>query len=288
MSVHPGPAPDSAVPPIWDRARAEAWLAGAAARERQLAPVSEALFAAADLRPGERVLDVGVGSGPTTATAHAAVQPDGRVTGIDIAPMMIDAARREVPAPDIEWIVGDVVTQPLPAAAFDVVISRFGVMFFSEPVAGFARLHDAVRAGGRLAVATWCRRDASGLFGIPYTIATTTLDRLGVDYTPVSPEANMFSLGTPERIREVLGAAGWREIQVVPDNRLVYASGRMSPDDAAADAVEGGPLRMLLDGQPDEVVAEVRLALRQDFRRRHDGNGVPFPAGFQITTAHRS
>jgi SAM-dependent methyltransferase len=271
--------------PVWDDARVAGWLASAPARERQLAPISEALFAHAALRPGERVLDVGVG---TTATAREAVQPDGTVTGIDIAEAMIEAAKRVVSAPDIEWLVGDVTTYAFAAAAYDVVISRFGVMFFSDPVAAFTRLHDAVRPGGRLAVATWCRLDATALFGIPYTIATTTLNRLGVDYTPVPPDFTMFSLGEPDRVSELLGSAGWREVRSVPDNRIVYAGGASTAEAAADDTIQSGPLRMLLDGLPDDAVAEVRQALLDDFTRRADGNGVPFPAGFMITTAVRA
>jgi SAM-dependent methyltransferase len=264
-----------------------AWLAGAPARERQLAPVSEALFAHADLRAGERVLDVGVGTGPTTAEAHAAVQPGGTVAAIDVAPAMIEAARRLVAAPDIEWLVGDAMTYAFPAAAYDVVVSRFGVMFFTDPVAAFTRLHDAVRPGGRLAIATWCRRDASGLFGIPYAIATTTLHRLGVDYASIPPDFALFSLGDPARVAQVLAPAGWREIHSVADNRIVYLGGASTAEAAADDAVQAGPLRMLLENQPAEVVAEVREALLDDFVRRADGNGVPFPAGFMITTALR-
>jgi SAM-dependent methyltransferase len=280
-------AEQAAPTPTWDDARVAAWLAGAPARERQLTPISEALFARADLHPGERVLDVGVGTGPTTAEAHAAVQPGGTVTAIDIAPAMIEAARRLVPAADIEWLVGDATTYAFPAAAYDVVISRFGVMFFSDPIAAFTRLHDAVRPGGRLVIATWCRRDATGVFGIPHVIATTTLHRLGVDYPAVPPDFALFSLGEVDRVAQVLAPAGWREIDSVPDNRIVYLGGATSPEAAADDAVQGGPLRMLLENQPAEVVDEVRKALLDDFIRRADGNGVPVPAGFLITSAIR-
>lgn len=273
--------------PEWDEARAAAWLASAEVRERQLAPITEALFAAADLRPGEQVLDVGVGAGPTTAEAHSAVQPGGRVTGIDIVPAMIEAAKRSVPASDIEWLVGDVTTYAFPAAAYDVVISRFGVMFFADPVAAFTRLHDAVRPGGRLAMATWGRRDATALFGIPYTIATTTLNRLGVDYAPMAQDWIMFSLGDHDRISDVLGAAGWKEIRTRPDNRIVYLGGARTIDAAADDVIRSGPVAGLLDGMPADVVAEVRQAMLDDFTQRFDGNGVPLPAGFVLITATR-
>ncbi len=275
-------------PPVqWDDARAAGWLARAEARERQLAPIAEALFAAADLRPGEHVLDVGVGSGPTTALAHAAVQPNGRVAGIDIAPAMIEAAKRAVPSPDIEWLVGDVTTYAFPAAAYDVVISRFGVMFFSDPVAAFTRLHDAVRPGGRLAMATWGLRDATALFGVPYTIATTTLHRLGVEFTPTAQDWLMFSLGDRVRVAEVLGAAGWREIETRVDNRMVYLGGASTVEAAVEDELESGPVTALLEDQPAEVVAEVRAALTAEFGLRFDGNGVSLPAGFVVITAVR-
>ena len=77
-------SPASGAQPVWNEDRAACWLANADARERQLQPVSDALFERASLQPGERVLDVGVGSGPTTGQAWEAVRPDGSVTGIDI------------------------------------------------------------------------------------------------------------------------------------------------------------------------------------------------------------
>jgi SAM-dependent methyltransferase len=117
--------------PAWDEDRVAWWLANADARERQLQPVSDALFDRASLLPGERVLDVGVGSGPTTGQAWEAVRPDGSVTGIDIAPAMIAAARQRITAPEIEWIVGDAASYDFAPRSYDAVISRFGVMFFT-------------------------------------------------------------------------------------------------------------------------------------------------------------
>ena len=110
----------------------------------QLHPLSDALFDRASLQPGERVLDVGVGSGPTTGQAWEAVRLDGSVTGIDIAPPMIAAARQRVIAPEIEWIVGDAASD-FPPRTYDAVISRLGVMFFTDPVAGFHNLCEATR-----------------------------------------------------------------------------------------------------------------------------------------------
>src|SRR5512133_678694 len=252
--------------PVWNEERAAWWLANVDAREKQLQPVSDALFDRASLQPGERVLDVGVGSGATTGEAWEAVRPDGSVTGIDIAPPMIAAARQRITASQIEWIVGDAASYDFPSGSYDAVISRFGVMFFTDPVAAFRNLCEATRPGGRLIVTVWSQLYATGLFGIPYTVATTTLHRLGVEYQGFPTDGILFSLGRPETIREVLNAAGWADIETAVDNRPMY----LPPDPLAAAkmTVAAGPVQALLEGQPEMVRAEVEAALTADYTHR--------------------
>jgi SAM-dependent methyltransferase len=271
--------------PTWDDDRVACWLATADARERQLQPVSDALFDRASLQPGERVLDVGVGSGPTTGQAWEAVRPDGSVTGIDIAPPMIAAARQRVPASEIEWIVGDAGSYDFPPKTYDAVISRFGVMFFADPVAGFRNLGEATRPAGRLIMTVWSQLHATGLFGIPYTVATTTLHRLGVEYQGFPPDGILFSLGRPEIIRAVLSAAEWADIETTVDNRPIY----LPPDPGAAAkmTMASGPVQSLLEGQPEMVRAEVESALTADYRHRQNESGIGLPAGFIVVAARR-
>src|SRR4051812_19646648 len=159
----------------WDGDRVARWLRQAAGVEGQLAPVSDVLFAAARLQPGESVLDVGCGTGPTTYAAAAAVGPTGHVCGLDISGEMLAAAASAPPADadpaasaPIEWLEADPVAWSPPGPDRDVVLSRFGVMFFSDPAAAFANLARATRAGGRLAFACWQRRDESDLFRVPF------------------------------------------------------------------------------------------------------------------------
>jgi SAM-dependent methyltransferase len=271
--------------PVWDDERAASWLAQADARERQLAPVSDALFDRAALQPGERVLDVGVGTGPTTAQAWEAVRPDGLVTGIDILPAMIDAARERVTAPEIEWIVGDAANHSFPPEAYDAVISRFGVMFFADPVVAFRNLLNATRPGGRLIVTVWSPLYATGLFGIPYTVVTTTLHRLGVDYEGFPPEGILFSMGRPGLARDVLEAAGWTDVEATVDNRTLH----LLPDPRAAAKMTmlSGPVQMVLDGQSEMVQAEVEAALVADYEHRRDDSGIGLPSGFIVLAAVR-
>jgi SAM-dependent methyltransferase len=271
--------------PAWDEERAAWWLANADARQRQLQPVSDALFERASLQPGERVLDVGVGSGPTTRQAWEAVRPDGSVTGIDIVPPMITAARQRITAPEIDWIVGDAASYDFPPASYDAVISRFGVMFFTDPVAGFRNLCEATRPGGRLIVTVWSHLHATGFFGIPYAVATTTLHRLGVEYQGFPPDGILFSLGRPETIREVLNAAGWSDIETAVDNRPLYLPS--DPLAAAKMEMEARPVQALLEGQPEMVRAEVEAALTADYAHRQSESGISLPAGFIVVAARR-
>src|SRR4051812_42219509 len=120
----------------WSGERVARWLRQGAGIERQLAPAGDALFAAARLSTGECVLDVGCGTGPTTLAAARAVGATGRVLGLDIAAEMLTAAASaatDVVADDvapIEWVEADAVTWTHTGPLHDVVISRFGVMFF--------------------------------------------------------------------------------------------------------------------------------------------------------------
>ena len=141
--------------PIWDDERVQRWLDRLDGLEAELALVSEVLFAAAELQPGMKVLDVGCGAGSTTRRAADAVAPDGSVTGIDIGAAMIDAARRAAEDRPIDWVVADVVTYDFGDTAYDVVMSRFGVMFFLDPVASFRHIRGALTPGAAVVLAAF-------------------------------------------------------------------------------------------------------------------------------------
>ena len=164
----------------WTNEAAEKWLA----RRRRNRTIRGAnpglLIERAHLQPGERVLDVGCGSG-TTAAAATAVHPGGMVTGIDIAAPMISAARLRVGDRDIEWIVGDAETYPLPEGHYDAIISQMGLMFFTSN-AGPLNLAQACRAGGRLVGVVWPTRDKISTFRFLFNSVQQTLDRLHIAY----------------------------------------------------------------------------------------------------------
>jgi SAM-dependent methyltransferase len=267
---------------VWTPERVARWLRQSEGIERQLAPVSEVLFAAAALQPGERVLDVGCGAGPTTREAADAVGPSGRVTGLDVAAEMIDAARAASPA-WLDWIVADAVTWEPPAATWDVVLSRFGVMFFSDPATAFANLARATAPGGRLAMATWSERTANELFEVPLHAALTVVDR-----QPPGADEGPFSLHDADAIAALLGGAGWSDATTVTHDLELSFAGGVTPDEAARAAVDFGPTRVVLEDADDATRQAAVDAIAVAFADHVDGNGnVVLGGRVLVTTARR-
>lgn len=269
----------------WEGDRVARWVRQSAGLERQLAPVADVLFEAACLQPGERVLDVGCGTGPTTRTAALAVGRAGRVTGVDVSADMIAAAAEDdlpATAADVDWVVADVVEWAC-EPTFDVVLSRFGVMFFSDPTAAFSNLAGATVPGGRLAMATWARRDESPMFEVPLQAV------LSVIGTPaaVPPLAEgPFSLHDAEGIATLVAGAGWSVPHTeIHDLDLPFGGG-MLPAEAAAACMDFGPTRIVTADLDDAARAEVVAAITGALSRHVDEAGhVVLEGRILVTTA---
>jgi SAM-dependent methyltransferase len=133
------------------------WIANHARYDRMHAPFTTLILGAADPQPGDRLLDVGCGCGGTTLAAARLIAP-GQATGLDLSGPMLAQARADADAAGLANVVfeqGDAQVHELEPAGFDAVISRFGVMFFEDPVAAFANIRSATRSGGRLVFVCW-------------------------------------------------------------------------------------------------------------------------------------
>jgi SAM-dependent methyltransferase len=271
----------------WNAERAQFWLEHLSAMEVPLIPVAAAIFTAVDLKPGERVLDVGCGAGATTIEAADRVGPEGRVWGLDISPEMIDVARGRSAAPNLEWVVADAVEYDLPMDGFDAIISRFGVMFFSDPERAFRHLNAACRPGGRLVAAVWPRRDRAPYFALPYDILTSVLDRRRAVYTPIPADQGPFSLGDERNTIDLLVRAGWVNVRCDLRRDPLYLRGPATLEQAVEALIESNSAQGVLVGQPEEIVDEARTALIEGLGPWHDGTGIALPGGFLMITATR-
>ncbi len=274
----------------WAGENARRWAAQADRLEQQLVPVSNVLFGAAKLQRGERVLDVGCGRAATTREAAVAVGPTGWATGIDVgAPLLDEAKVLAASDANVDFLLADAQRHVFESPQFDVVISRFGVMFFDDAALAFANIRTAVRTGGRLAMAVWQTRGKSELLNAPLQLGASVMRAYGYEPNLPPPDGGPFSLSDAEHVNGLLHQAGWSDVRVANHELDLYNGGKSSVDEALEVALTIGPLRALLEEVPPDAKATVKdavvAALREDFTRRHDGIGVKFKGGISIVTA---
>lgn len=276
----------------WAGERVARWLQQAPQLERQLAPVSGLLFAAAAIQAGQRVLDIGCGTGPTTRAAAALAGASGAVTGLDISGAMLQAAAGLVePRTDdapIDWLEADAVTWAPAGATYDVAMSRFGVMFFTDPVAALRNIAAAVRPGGRFVAAVWGERPESPLFEVPYQVAIGVRTARGDDVERPPTDGGPFSWHDRATVTALLTNAGWHDVAIASHVLSLPFGGGAAPDTAATEAVGFGPTRLVLADADDATLAAAHEALAAEFANHLDDAGhVVLDAAVRIVTAVR-
>jgi SAM-dependent methyltransferase len=156
----------------WNSTGGRHWVERQQSQDIVLGPILQATLERAQLRQGERVVDIGCGTGASSIALAGCVGPSGQVLGVDVsAPMLERAAERLPPGAPVKFVRADATTYRFEAAAFDLLFSRFGVMFFAEPARAFANLRTALKPSGRLAFACWRKFDENPWLQVPLRAA---------------------------------------------------------------------------------------------------------------------
>ncbi len=254
----------------WNGPIGEAWARERDKRDRDHAFLTRALLDLAAPKPGEHVLDIGCGSGTTTLRLAEAVGPKGYVLGIDISRPMLALARRRASADRSrarfdEGDAADYFFEP----TFDLIFSQLGVMFFADPVAAFTNIHRAARPGGRLVFACW-RHPFEHLWAfVPESAAKPFLPPT----PPSDPNApGRYAFQNPDRVKSVLLQAGFHAPELQKLDAQTFAGA--TPEEAAASAIDSGPLQRTLADADAATRANVRAAVTERLAKEMGPNGI--------------
>jgi SAM-dependent methyltransferase len=281
---------DDAIPNVeqaehWDGNGSLHWVEYQEQHDAFVAPFDAHLLAAAGIAGRDRVLDVGCGCGATTRAAARAAADGGDATGVDLSGAMLERARAvadEDGLTNVRFVHGDAQAHPFEQGEFDAAISRFGVMFFADPTAAFTNLARATREQGRLVFLCWQELLRNDCFWVPVSAALTHVP----PPDPGSPdEPGPFSLADPDRIRSILSAAGWRDV----DLQEVEEQLPLGDDtDSAVTFVRGfRSMRRLLAGADDAAVGRAVEAVREAFAANESSKGVVLGATAWVVSARR-
>lgn len=268
----------------WNGRNGEKWVRIQEDMDRMLAPLSDRAMDRAGVAGGQSVVDIGCGCGGVSIELARRVGPQGRVLGADIsAPMLARARRRaaDLSGLSVAFMEADASTHDFEGDA-DLAFSRFGVMFFQDPVAAFGNIRRALKPGGGIAFVCWAAAAANRWRSLPIEVAGRH-----VELPALSPpgKPGPFSLSDRDRLHEVLSEAGFEEIAIARDERDLLIGSTV--DGAAEHAVQLGPLGNILLDAP----AETREAVARDMRAAladHMGpDGVRLGSATWIATARQ-
>ena len=243
----------------WNETIGPRWIEQEALLDAQIAPLGLAALERAGVAAGERVVDVGCGCGQTSLQLAERVGPGGAVLGVDISSLMLGRAReRAKDLAQLRFENADAQTHRF-AERFDLVFSRFGVMFFADPTAAFANLRAALRPQGRLAFVCWQGIERNPWLLVPLR-ALAGIVELPAPPPPGSP--GPFAFADPERVRGILGAAGFGDVLLTPlaGDLAIGAGGDL--ERAVRFAMQMGPASALLREAGDAVRERARDAIR--------------------------
>jgi len=279
-----GPTTNADQIEFWNGAVGERWAAYQEMLDRAIQPFGDAALARAAAGRGQNAIDLGCGCGATALALAEAVGSSGRVLGVDIsAPMLARARERCRALPQARFVEADATTYAFESEAADLAVSRFGVMFFREPVVAFQNARRALRRGGRLVFVCWRTPADNPWVSVPLDAALTVVP----PPPPVPPgEPGPFAFADDARVRDILARAGFAEVALERfDAPLRMSAGPL--EDAVDYVFRVGPTARLLADADEPTRERVRAAVRGALAPYAGAGGVALPGSTWIVSARR-
>ena len=268
----------------WDGAEGAYWALHQARFDATIAPHHSALLAAAAIAPGERVLDIGCGTGITSRDAARAVGPGGAVLGVDLSRPMLaraDELAEEEGLTNVRFEHGDVQVHPFEPGVFDLAMSRFGVMFFEDPEAAFANIASAVRSRGRLAMLVWQSVAAN-----EWVAAIREAVAVGRDLPAPPPGApSPFAMADTYYVRRTVTGAGFTDVGFAASEQVWNVGS--DADDAYTFVTGLRVVQMLLEDLDVAKRSDALDNLRATLAAHETASGVEFGSAAWVVTARK-
>ena len=264
----------------WNGASGREFIEQRERHERMLGRLAARLLADAQIQDGENVLDIGCGCGDTTILAARAIR-SGHALGADFSQILVAEARRLAAAAGVanaRFEVADAQVHPFGTGVFDVVLSKFGVMFFDDPAAAFANLRKALQRGGRLAFLCWRSRDENPIFTTGFAGAAASL---GLRELPRPSAA--FSLADTGLASALLSGAGFGGIEFAKTDEPMLI-GR-DVDDVIEYERASPTATEILTGLTPAQTAELTRQVRDGYLVYASPDGVIMPGAAWLVTA---
>ena len=271
----------------WNETSGPKWVAFQELIDTQLLPLGLRAMERARITPGERVLDVGCGCGSTTLELARRVGPTGSATGVDISSVMLEQARHAATQAGLKNVVfenADAQTHAFTPGSFDLVFSRFGVMFFAHPDVAFANLLKALRPGGRLTFITWQAVHLNPWMFVPMMAAAQHI-QIPVPANPHAP--GPFAFADAERVRGILADAGFTDLSFEELQDTVAVAGGSNIDQTVQFLLQMGPTGAAMRAAAAGALEAVTAAIREALQPYVEDDGVRMEAAAWIVTGRR-
>lgn len=289
MTETPKAVANSAQSEYWNAKAGDAWTQNQAIMDRLLSGPGRRLFEHAAIKAGERVLDIGCGTGATVLAAADAVGPEGGVLGIDLSHAMLDLARsrakQHAGTAELMFEIADAQSHQFAAGRHDLLLSRFGVMFFEDPTAAFANLLTALRPGGRLCFVCWAPMAENPWFFIPRDAA---IKFLGAPEAAPPRAPGPLAFADTDYVTEILTGAGFRDISVLSET--VDLTPISDLIEAADYALNMGPASRIIENHDPspETLAAIGAEIESRLSVYYDGTDeARVPSSLHFVQARR-
>jgi len=238
------------------------------------------------VRAGEHVLDVGCGCGQTLVQLAARTGPSGHVLGVDISPpMLARAAENVAERPGVTLALADAQSYAFAPASFDALYSRFGVMFFEDPVAAFRNLHGAMRRDGRLSFVCWQALTKNPWASVPLEAVTRLLPPSSMPEMLRADRPGPYAFSDPHRVKMVLESGGWKDVAWEAVTMPLHVGGAATLEEAVTYCTQIGPAARAMAEAPEAQKPALVVALRESLAPFVTPQGVFMEGNAFVVTA---